>query len=105
KNNSQTVRIASTPHKPNAKSRSAHKVKQKLVTVDNKHVKTRQIPITGYGLYIDMESGEEAFYSSLRLRTVESNRTSTMGSLVKTNSPNKKCKQIKDHVNTQESIT
>ncbi|PPS03433.1 hypothetical protein GOBAR_AA17230 [Gossypium barbadense] len=50
RNNSQIVRVASAPYRPNAKSSSAHKGKQKLNTVDDILVKIRRTPIMGYCL-------------------------------------------------------
>ncbi|MFQ6640927.1 hypothetical protein Gotur_014636 [Gossypium turneri] len=53
-------------------------------------MKTRRWSVTGLGLYTNMKTGEQTFYSGLRSNTTQSGWTSTASSSVKLKSPNRK---------------
>ncbi|KAK5817874.1 hypothetical protein PVK06_022803 [Gossypium arboreum] len=67
-------------------------------------MKIRRWSVTGLGLYTNMKTGEQTFYSRLRSNTTQSGQTSTASSSVKLKSSNRKRQTGGDPISTQESV-
>ncbi|XP_040973433.1 uncharacterized protein [Gossypium hirsutum] len=80
------------------------KVRSASTTKHSTSMKIRRWSVTGLGLYTNMKTGEQTFYSGLRSNITQSGQTSTASSSVKLKSSNRKRQTGGDPINTQESV-